>query len=242
MRKQIADSLISKVEGDYNEIALEFNQTRSNPWYEFEIYRELVKRGDKVLDLGCGNGRLFTQLEDFEISYVGVDVSTKLLDKAKFKFRNKKSLSTLQFKKGSFLDIPYKRPTFDKIFCVASFHHIPSREYRLQALANMKNILKKDGLIAISVWNLWQKKYRPFIWKSILRMYKYDFADCFIPWSKTGVMRYYHAFSVFEMRHLLREAGYFIVEEVMVTKGAVTENFGEAENLIFIIRPIHEDN
>jgi ubiquinone/menaquinone biosynthesis C-methylase UbiE len=242
MRQKFADELLNTVEEGYDEISAEFSHSRSNPWYEFEIYKELTKPGDQVLDLGCGNGRLFEYLEEFDIDYTGIDVSQGLLDKAKFKYRNKKSLSRFRFKKGSFLEIPYKRPYFDKIFCVASFHHIPSKQYRLKALAEMKRVLNKDGVIAISVWNLWRKQYRKYIFESLLRLNKYDFADCLFPWSKTGVMRYYHAFNVFEMRHLVREAGFYIVDEVMVTKGSVTEKFLEAENLIFIIKPLNENS
>ena len=127
---------------------------------------------------------------------------------------------------------------FDKIYCVASFHHLPGKNYRMQALENMKSVLKPDGMLVISVWNLWQKKYRKHIFKSLLNLHKYDFADTFIPWGKTGVNRYYHAFTIYEMRNLLRESGFYLVDEIMVRKGSVTEKILQAENFIFMAKPV----
>lgn len=238
MKKKFADQLLESVSTGYDTIAEEFDNTRNYPWYEFEIYRELLKQGDKVLDLGCGNGRLYESLKDFNIDYTGVDVSNELLKKAQLKFRKKSGLSTAKFKYGSFLDIPFKKKLFDKIYCVASFHHIPSKKYRLMALENIKKVLKNDGTLVISVWNLWQPRYRKYIYQSLFRLHKYDFADTFIPWSKSGVMRYYHAFTKSEMRTLLAESGYYLIDDFMVKKGSVTDSFFEAENFIFIAKPV----
>jgi ubiquinone/menaquinone biosynthesis C-methylase UbiE len=238
MRQKFVDEILNKVEDDYDSISVEFDSTRNHAWYEFEIYKELLSKGDKILDLGCGNGRLYDYLADNDIDYVGVDVSAELLNKARLKNRKSKNGRQCTFKKGSFLDLPYVRPVFNKIYCVASFHHIPGRKYRLQALENMKKILKDDGTLVISVWNLWQKRYRKYIFESLFRLNKYDFGDTFIPWGKTGVNRYYHAFSLFEMRTLLRESGFYIVDEIMVKKGSVTDNAFEAENFIFIAKPL----
>ena len=98
--------------------------------------------------------------------------------------------------------------------------------------------LKQDGRIVISVWNLWRRKYRKRIYESLWRLHKYDLKDCFIPWSDSGVDRYYHAFTVFEMRSLLDQAGLYIVDEVYAKMGGVTDNFWEADNLVFIAKPI----
>lgn len=230
MKKKIADQILNKVVVDYDDIADEFNDTRKYAWYEFEIYKELLQENDVVLDLGCGNGRLYEALNVKNIDYTGIDVSRELLKKAA------KNYPKAKFKKGSFLNLPKFRRKFDKIYCVASFHHIPGTAYRKEALLNMKKILKKDGTIIISVWNLWKKKYRKHIWKSLLNLHKYDFGDTFIPWGKSGINRYYHAFSLFEMRSLLESTGFYVVEELMVKKNAIIENALDAENFIFIIK------
>jgi hypothetical protein len=59
-----------------------------------------------------------------------------------------------------------------------------------------------------TVWNLWQKKYRARTFASVLRnffMRKYDWNDTFIPFQE--VERYYHAFTLSELRNLFEEAG-----------------------------------
>jgi ubiquinone/menaquinone biosynthesis C-methylase UbiE len=108
MRQKFADEILLKVVSDYNEIADEFSETRNHAWYEFEIYRELLKENDRVLDLGCGNGRLFEFLEPMKIKYDGVDVSSGLLSKAKRKYADSVKSGKAEFRKGGFLDIPYK--------------------------------------------------------------------------------------------------------------------------------------
>jgi len=242
MKKKYADELLNEVELAYDVLAEDFGTSRANPWFEFEIYKELLQEGDRVLDLGCGNGRLFKSLDERKIKYVGMDVSQGLLDKAaKDLKKEKKCKSKFTFKKGSFLKIPYKRPYFDKIISVAAFHHIPSREYRLEALKEMKRVLKKDGTLVISVWNLWNKRYRKYIFESLFRLNKYDFADCFIPFNykKTGTKRYYHAFRLSEMRVLLREAGFYIVDEAYVTHRGMISDYWKARNFIFIAKPTY---
>lgn len=239
MKKEIADQLLNRVVTAYDSIADDFDMTRAHPWYEFEIYRELLKKGDKILDLGCGNGRLLDFIDKREVKYTGMDVSTGLLEAAERNFDHKRTKSDYQFREGSFLDIPYKKPWFDKIISVAAFHHIPSRKYRLQALAEMKRVLRKDGTLALSVWNLWNRRYGKYILESMFKMNKYSFGDCFIPFGKEKVKRYYHAFNLGEMRSLLRDGGFYIVDEIYVTQKKRVENWFEANNFVFIAKPTH---
>ncbi|GAH26634.1 unnamed protein product, partial [marine sediment metagenome] len=58
MKKDYAEYLLKKTKEDYNLIAEDFSRTRWNIWAEFSIFRDYVKGGDEILDIGCGNGRL----------------------------------------------------------------------------------------------------------------------------------------------------------------------------------------
>lgn len=79
----------------------------------------------------------------------------------------------------------------------------------------MKRILKDKGILIISVWNLWQKKY----WKelllgflrSIITLGTYDYNDTFIAWGKKE-KRYYHAFRQKEISKFIKKAGFEILE------------------------------
>jgi cyclopropane fatty-acyl-phospholipid synthase-like methyltransferase len=51
---------------------------------------EYILPGQKVLDLGCGNGRLFKILKNKNVKYVGVDNSEKLLLEAQKQYSEDK--------------------------------------------------------------------------------------------------------------------------------------------------------
>lgn len=77
-------------------------------------------------------------------------------------------------------------PDFDVIYCLAVLHHIPSHELRLQALKNLKSLLKPNSLLILSVWNLWQKKYLKYIIKEwllkLIGKSGLDWGNCYIPY------------------------------------------------------------
>ena len=47
-----------KMESKYDAFAHNFSQSRQHAWPEFNKIIPLLKSHDRILDLGCGNGRL----------------------------------------------------------------------------------------------------------------------------------------------------------------------------------------
>ncbi|MBI5753574.1 class I SAM-dependent methyltransferase [Candidatus Peregrinibacteria bacterium] len=224
MKDKIAKELLAKVVNDYNEIAEEFDSTRNHSWKEFKIFLKYIKNGQKIADLGCGNGRFYDFLkENCKINYTGIDNSTKLLNLAKSKFKND---SDCQFLEGDLLKTGLETNSQDLVTAIASFHHLPGKETRKKSLQEIHRILKENGILIISVWNLFQEKYKKYIWKArlkhIVSLGKYDWRDTMIPWGKSGVKRYYYAFKVKELQQLLGNNGFKVL-------GAITDN-----NFVFI--------
>ena len=75
MDKKYAEYLINKTRSDYNTIAEHFSKTRITVPEDKSVPTEYIKPGDKVLDLGCGNGALYSNLKEKNIDYLGVDFS-----------------------------------------------------------------------------------------------------------------------------------------------------------------------
>ncbi len=75
---------------------------------------------------------------------------------------------------------------YDVIFFIASFHHLSTIEQREQCLKKIKSMLKKDGIICMTNWNLFQKKYRKRIVKSFFKslISKLKWNDTIIPFTK----------------------------------------------------------
>jgi len=202
MEKEYAEYLLKKTKEDYDLIAEEFSQTRGFLWEELKTFKDLVKDEEKVLDLGCGNGRLLELLQDKKIEYVGLDNSQKLIEIAKEKHPN------FQFLVADAFSLPFLENSFDKVFSISVFHHIPSEEFRLKFLEEIKRILRPKGILILTVWNLWQKRYFLLLLKfSILKLFfrsRLDVKDIFIPWGKK-IDRYFHCFTKSEIEKLIKK-------------------------------------
>ena len=89
MDKQTQKNLLALVKSNYEEIADQFNQTRKKYlWPELIELTKEIKTGDKILDVGCGNGRLLEAFRDKPVSYLGIDNNEKLINLAR---ENRKS-------------------------------------------------------------------------------------------------------------------------------------------------------
>lgn len=200
---------------DYNLISNDFSRTRLFPSEDVQNLRKYVKSKEKVLDLGCGNGRFFEVLKDKEIDFFGVDTSERLIKIAKTRYPEAK------FQIANAFNLPFPSDYFDKIFSIAVLHHIPSREFRLQFLRETRRVLKPEGILILRIWNLWKRKgsLRLLLKYVILKLIgksKLDFKDVFIPWKdsrgKIIVNRYFHSFTKKELEGLVKKAGFRIRE------------------------------
>ncbi|MDD5433225.1 MAG: class I SAM-dependent methyltransferase, partial [Candidatus Pacebacteria bacterium] len=146
MEKEFAAHILNKVRDDYNQIAPDFANTRVNIWPEIAVLFDYIKKGDKVLDLGCGNGRFVNIIKEKGGEYFGTDVSVNLIDIAKKNYPNENFQATQPLK------LPFADNYFDVIYSIAVLHHIPSREFRLEFLQEAKRVLKTGGIVALTAW------------------------------------------------------------------------------------------
>ncbi len=192
----------------YDSVAVEFSNTRYVPWQELSVFIPYLPAGGKILDLGCGNGRLLKVLESSgqKFDYLGVDFSANLLEQAK------KQFPSFIFQLADMANINFPDNSFDAVCLVASFHHLPSKKEREDLLKKIYSWLKPGGVLFMTNWNLWQPKYRQYFFKNIFK--KRVWNDCFIPYhlpDKTKTFwRYYHHFTKSELKSLLLKTGFKI--------------------------------
>lgn len=240
MLEKKAKKLLKQVQSTYNEIAEEFSDTRQTSWEEFDFFSPYLKPGAEIVDLGCGNGRILKFLakktagwDQPAFRYIGIDNSQKLLEKA----LQINPQQTFIF--GDQLEIPIAENKVDLLFSIAAFHHLPSQRLQQQALLEMKRTLKKDGILIMTVWNLWQKKYWSPILKAILRsifsLGFYHPGDLFIPWGQQKIPRYYHAFTPGELEKLLLKTGFEIMELFCAKRGKKVP-FKQSQNICIIAK------
>jgi len=227
MDKEYAKYILEKTNEDYNKIADDFSRTRSFLWDGLKPLSEHTKPGDKVLDLGCGNGRLLQIFEGKNIDYFGIDNSEKLIEVAKKKYPD------YNFQIADAFNLPFPENFFDKIYSIAVLHHIPSNEFRTQFLTEANRVLRSGGILILSVWNLWQKKtsWQSLIKNTILKILgrtKLDLKDIFYPWKNSEqriiIQRYFHLFTRKELRALFKRTG-FKVKEIKIWEKEKGSNF-----------------
>jgi len=228
MKSSIALKILAKNKELYDQIAQDFSDTRNKIWPEFEYFKGYLANGQDILDLGCGNARLLELLKDYQINYLGIDYSKKLIEEAKQDWPN------INFMVGDILDLNLKEK-YDLVFLVATLHHIPSQKLREKVLINVKSVLKPNGKLLMTNWNLWQKRYLKYIIKyTLLKMSDpdkevisgievrdLDLQDVFIPWRKK-YQRYIHAFTENNMARLLKKTGFEIIKNVSNSRNIIT--------------------
>lgn len=224
----------------YEKIAPEFNKARNVLWDDFSIFDPYVKKGMRVLDIGCGSARLFRYLRDRGVSYVGVDNNKYLVNYTRERYPGG------TFIEGDILEL-HKIPelagqTFDCVFCISLLSHIPSHEYRRYVLNSMRTYVRPAGSLFMLNWNLWRPGIRSGwrqknIWiGNLQRLFletdvwalryrvaerKLGLRDVMAWWGDSyyGWPLYYRAFTAGELKKLMQGVGFRDATSFYVRRG-----------------------
>jgi len=222
MKREIALKILNDIKNSYDLIAEDFSRTRKFVWKEFGSLAGYAENGDKILDLGCGNGRFVELFKNKGVKYIGIDVSEKLIEIARKKYPEEK------FQVFDGLKIPSEDNYFDKIFCIAVLHHIPGEELRRQFLEEARRVLKPGGKIILSAWYLWRHSaywnlLLKFTWRKLIGKSQLDFLDILKPWGKISE-RYFHNFRKGELKNLIKKIGFKIEKMGIIERGKNNKN------------------
>lgn len=253
MKKETAKKILQETETGYDTIAQKFSQTRKRFWGELEFIANYTQDGSKVLDFGCGNGRLLELLAIKNPQYFGTDVSQKLLDFAQNKYQdintefdsesesNSDKASKRQFIKlnPSQESLAFADNFFNAVYSIAVFHHFPSRAYRQTWTQELYRVTASEGHVVVTVWNLWQSRYFKNIWQNwknkLLGKSELDWNDCEISFTDNSgvkIQRFHHAFTKCELKKLFKKAG-FTIEKCEVIAGRNIVLVGKKEKTSF---------
>ncbi len=118
--------------------------------------------GQRILDVGCGKGRLAKFLANRGASIVGVDLVYAFLLVAR------RNVGRASFVRGTATNLPFRDASFDAALCVEVLEHIPNLE---AAIRELSRILVPGGRAAIIDKNLLGLGFSAFlpnfIWKRI---------------------------------------------------------------------------
>jgi len=198
----------------FDEIAEGYQHWRSRPWSRIKNLALRVFRRDPILDAGCGNGRHSIFLLENGREVVALDISISMLKKYRNAAKRRLLTSRLNPVQGSVVLMPFRANAFNGILCIAVLHNIPGSLRRLEALREIKRLLKPNAVAILTVWSLLQPRMMlkalkcKLFHSNICR----DFGDVLIPWRKRGktILRFYHLFTSGEIRNIVNKVGFSI--------------------------------
>jgi ubiquinone/menaquinone biosynthesis C-methylase UbiE/uncharacterized protein YbaR (Trm112 family) len=175
-------------------------------WYsEYNTFLELhaslellaLVPSDILLDVGCGIGRITTQINSLCKEVIAVDYSLESLRYLQKVINNGKK-SNIHLIQADACLLPFRQNCFDKAISIQVFTLIPSADERIKGLNCVHKSLKQNGVFVMTVFN-------NHIFRCIKRLRH-------IPgvFQKEGHHPlhgfYYYNFSVFDLRSFLKNS------------------------------------
>ena len=112
------------------------------------LHGTMLKRSQKIIDVGAGTGYLLSRLEkatNSEQEIFAVDLSQQMLDNSKGYLSKHSQLSSrIHFEREDCRKLPWKDNSFDLYVSSYLFDLLPEKELR-QALSEMERVLLPDG-------------------------------------------------------------------------------------------------
>ncbi len=178
------------VKNDFDEISqlgeLKWNH---NNCYFNQLLKIVPNNVETCLDIGCGKGELSFMLSQKSKNVIAVDLSDKMIEKAKVLHANK----NIKYICGNILDMKFENNSIDVIITTATAHHLPYE----WLLCFAKDKLKKGGELIIldlaqaeslSDYIIWGSAFLPNIAMNLLknRRLKKDDEHSKEVWEKHG--------------------------------------------------------
>jgi SAM-dependent methyltransferase len=200
----------------YERFAAEFAGSRPANQPGWQRLLDYLPQQGRLLDVGCGHGRLARLLDQRgrRLAYVGVDSSPQLLAIAR---SHAIALAT----PADFIEADVTAPgwatrlpsgSFDAIAAMAVLHHIPGRQLRRDLLTQLADLLATDGVLVLSTWQFMnearlRRKIVP--WSAAgLTPEQVDAGDVLLDWQRGGAgLRYCHHVDQGELLELAEQAG-----------------------------------
>lgn len=131
----------------YDAIAPHFSSTRFAKWPKVAAFLSSLPLGSLILDAGCGNGKYlgFTP----NCFFIGCDISAQLI-----KICKERGHDVLV---ADAVNLPYRTGFGDAAISIAVLHHLSTENRRKKAIEELIRVVKKGGLVLITVWAVEQE-------------------------------------------------------------------------------------
>ncbi len=219
MESVVAKRLIELNRDFYTRFGDSFSATRHRIQPGVRRVLEMQHGDEDILDLGCGNGWFARELAErgHRGTYLGVDFSLPLLRDAESHAEGFSATFTEVdlTQLSTFSDQLLANGHWSLITCFATLHHIPSRDFRMDILRTIHQLVKPNRYFIFSNWqflNSQKLSSRIQDWsKAGLSPNDVDPNDYLLDWRSGGEgLRYVHHFDEDELSELAQVTGFQI--------------------------------
>ena len=109
-----------------------------------------LKPTDRVLELGCGVGRIGHELAPQIAHWEGADISANMLKVARERLAKFSNVGLTELTRSDLRSLP--DASFDKAYSIAVFIHMDKEDFYLY-LEDLARVLKPGGLLFFDTWN-----------------------------------------------------------------------------------------
>ncbi len=172
----------------------------------------------RVLDVGCGNGRLARALAESgrAVAYTGLDADAGLLAAAQRQTEALSAQVRCRFVSGDLAapdwDAALDPAGFELVACLATLHHLPGQALRRQVVQKLAELVAPGGRLVLSAWQFidqpdMAEKLAP--WSALgLDAADVEPGDALVPWNAgPPALRYLHLIDAAAMQALGADAG-----------------------------------
>jgi ubiquinone/menaquinone biosynthesis C-methylase UbiE len=111
--------------------------------FDLHVHSRVPVESKRILDVGCGTGRLTARLAELDRTCLGVDLSPEMIRRATARCQKLRGVS---FVVGDFLEVDLASAGFDCVVSVAALHHMPVEA----AILRMKQLLAPGGRLIVN--------------------------------------------------------------------------------------------
>jgi SAM-dependent methyltransferase len=188
------------------------------------IFSHYLKKKWKILDMGCGAGRVSIPLAKFGADVTGIDIVPEMVAAANKNAAKNRAKAT--FRVMSALEMRFPANTFDAVlFPYAGIELIPKRKNRKDVLKGTHRILKPGGYFIFTTdsrwgpglfwerWWVWFCKWVGYNTKKGIGIGKGELGDFYYDWPEEGEGKaFVHIVNPPSMKEDLRQAGFKLVD------------------------------
>jgi demethylmenaquinone methyltransferase / 2-methoxy-6-polyprenyl-1,4-benzoquinol methylase len=228
--------IFSTITGKYDFLNRLLSLRRDIAWRRFAAKKMRFFKTNKYLDVACGTGDLSiaAALKHPEISVVGIDFVSEMVQAGKNKIENINMTKRVMLMQGDALHIPFDDNTFDVTGIAFGIRNIPARE---QALREMLRVTVPGGQIMILEMTFIQNRLFKFLYYAYLNYLLPLFAKIF---SANSAAYYYLADSIInfptpeQFARILENTGMISIEKYPLTFGVTWLHIGiKPENISY---------